>query len=107
LTLSEAARTGRKFHRRGEPARLYWLEGNTVRSQEVFDGCTGPTTSVSFGAEALVATDWEVEPIVLELTAADIIRAARELDGLCSKRRLSAAEFAQALCKELGLIEAE
>lgn len=56
-------------------------------------------------AEMVVATDWEVEPIRLMLTAADIISYARNLDDIASKRRLSTAEFARMLCKELGLIE--
>lgn len=60
---------------------------------------------VTINAEMLVATDWQPEPLKLEVTFEDIIRAARQLDDLCSKRRLSAAEFGQKICVELGLIE--
>lgn len=103
MLLSDAAKTGRKFRRRSEPDCWYWLEGTNIRWMS--PGID--PTSAFIDAEQLVATDWEAEPLKLEVTADDVIRAARELDTLCSQRRLSAAEFGKAICIELGLLEEE
>lgn len=101
--LSEVARTGRKFRRRSVPD-YWWL----LRGKEIIQfNPHGAGIAMSINAEQLVATDWEAEPLRLELTAEDIIRAARTLDDLTSKRRLSAAEFGKEICKALGLLEDE
>lgn len=101
MTLSEAARSGRTFWRKSEPGVRYHLEGKQIVAQEP----PGAPRPVEVDAEMLVAVDWEPEPLKLELTAIDIARAARGLDELVSKRRLSAAEFARHLSLELGLLE--
>lgn len=100
MTLSEAARTGRKFRRKSQPSAWFHLLGKEIIE---LDGTR--STVIQIDAEMLVATDWEPEPLKLELTAEDILKAARGLDELVSKRRLSAAEFGRHLCMELGLLE--
>lgn len=98
MTLSESARTGRKFRRTSEPEIWYWLEGNQMIREK-------PGQWQIITAEMLIALDWQPEPLKLELTAADIIRAARQFDSLASTRKLSAAEFGKMICQELGLLE--
>jgi hypothetical protein len=102
VTLSEAARTGRKFRRKSIPDVWYWLEGKEIK---IIGGYIDRAAEAMIDAEMLVATDWEPELLKLEVTSDDIMRAARQLDDLVSKRRLSAAEFGKHLCFELGLIE--
>lgn len=99
-TLSEAARTGRRFRRRSQPDVWFYLNGKDMRR---IDGDL--SVMVTIDAEMLVSTDWESEPLRLELSADDIFRHARNLEELASKRRLSGVEFARLLCVELGLIE--
>jgi hypothetical protein len=101
MTLSEAARTGRRFRRRAYPDDWYFLEGRVMRRRQA----SGGQVTIEIDAEMIVSTDWEPEPLRLELTAEDISRAARQLDDLVSKRRLSASEFAKHLSIELGLLE--
>lgn len=96
MTLSEAAKTGRKFRRANSV--WCWLEGLVM----VCDG--GPVT---IDAEMLISNDWEAELLKLEVDAEDIMRACRQFDEICSKRRLSAVEFGKKICVELGLIEEE
>lgn len=98
-TLSDVAKTGRGFRRIGE-TEWCWLDGRVIRN-----GKTPNAGHRAIDAEMLIANDWEAEPLTLELNAQDIFLAARQLNDLVSKRRLSAAEFAKYLCLELGLVE--
>lgn len=105
MTLSEAARTGRKFWRKSKPEQVYWLAGLHVMTPHP----TLPGSAQGWvpNAEELCALDWEAEPLALLLTAADVIRAARtpNVEKLATSRKLAPVEFARLLCIELGLLE--
>lgn len=101
MLFSEAAKTGRPFQRKSEPGIWYFLEGKAIIKMDRGANIAEPA---QIDAEMVVASDWDPQPLKLELTAEDIKRAARGLDELVSKRKLSAAEFAHHLSIELGLI---
>lgn len=104
MLMSEAARSGRNFRRTSIPEIWFQLSGKEfLATSDV--GNAKAWYKVSIDAEQLVATDWEPEQVRLLLSAEDLLLHSRALDEVVCKRRLSAREFAQLLCIELGLLE--
>lgn len=104
MTLSEAARTGRKFRRTSEPDYWYRLVGRTV----VQFHPTGAGIEVHIDAEQIVATDWEAEAQKIQITAQDLIDCARSIaktNQVITSRKLSATEWAKLFIEELGFEE--
>ena len=102
MLLSEAAKTGRKFRRKSEPETWYWLEGSSMR----FRDKTG-VYSRPISAEMLVATDWEAESKIIQVTAEELMVVARNLSShkIVNQRRLAPIEFMKLVIEELGLNE--
>lgn len=108
MEMSQVAKTGRRFYRESRPDRVYEIQGNamvywvlkTSSGQGLFE-------KEEVTMEMVTARDWRAEPVTLQLSAADIVGAAKHggLQELMAKRRLSAVECATEICKQLGLLE--
>lgn len=106
--LSEVARTGRRFRRTTEPETWFELQGkNVVYWDATACGNRGIWTKQEVNAEMLVANDWESEPRKIEVTAADLLDAARAVsnDKIVHQRRFSPVEMMRLVIDELGLKE--
>lgn len=106
MLLSEVARTGRRFHRKSEPELWYRLNGKDIQFDCAEENCW-TTLNPGFDAEQLVAADWESEPKKIEVTAADLLDAAKAISNMpiVHQRRFSPVEMMRMVIDELGLKE--
>ena len=104
MNLSEAARTGRKFRRVSQPEVWY-----RIHDQNLIQIGKNPQQSHPVYADVamITATDWENEPIRMEITAQDLYDAAKVIgqNPVTHQRRFSVGEMAKLLAEQLGLIQ--
>lgn len=105
-SLSEVARSGRKFRRLKEPKRWLWIIDGQFKTDGINAlGGAPMTMTIQISAEEVIAADWESEPKRIEVTAEDLREAAKLVSNerIVHQRRFSPVEMMNLVIPLLGL----
>lgn len=104
ISLSEAARTRRRFRRTSEPDTWYQLQQDKIMVVATCNGL-GVDQVADIDHAMVLAMDWEVEPKRILISAVDLLDVAKALNNnpIYHQRRIAPIEFMKAVIEELGL----